>query len=387
MNLVNELIEHLQPLGALSGISLEPLRRYFERSADSGDTDPEDGRPVVSLARAGALVAELAAHESLLLLSAPGVGKTDIITAAARRAGLRCCSLLGTQLAPEDITGVPRIENQRTVFYPPRVILPEDDKPFCLFLDELPAAAPDVQKAMYSLLLERRIGEHALPRGSWVVAAGNRVDDGAFVRPMSSALLNRLFVIHVVPTVHEWLAWAATAGVRADIRAYVQTHPDALLRKPDEECGPFSSPRAWASLSQALDRIARAGALDETTLRALAHGRISPEDADRFCEFISDRGAVGPGELYIDHPDRLPAHGLARWSALTAIREAVSRGGWNGTSARAYRLLTTLDAEERCMVLSGLVRDWLGMVGPAVLRDMITTWIVELGDYDYAEAS
>jgi len=387
MNLVNELIQVLEPLGVLSGISLEPLRAHFERDEADDKKIDEDGRPVVSLARAGTLVSNLAARESLLLLSAPGVGKTDIITSAAKRAGLRCYSLLGTQLAPEDLNGVPRIENERTVFYPPRAILPEDGRPFCLFLDELPAAAPDVQKAMYSLLLERRIGEHALPRGSWVVAAGNRMADGAFVRPMSSALLNRLFVIHVVPTVDEWLTWAGAHGVRADVRAYVQMNPDALLRTPDAEDGQFSSPRAWASLSQAIGRLEAAGDLDDTMLRAITHGRVSPEDADRFCEFVSDREHIAPGELYIDYPDRLPSSGLGRWSALTAIREAVQRGAWNGSPARAYRLLTSLDAEERSMVLSGLVSDWLGIVGPSVLRDMITTWVVELGSYDFAEAS
>src|SRR5262249_21297172 len=57
---------------------------------------------------------------------------------------------------------------------PPRVLLPEKAKPFCLSLDELPASAPDIQKTFSSLLLERRRGGHYLPRGTWVVAAGNR---------------------------------------------------------------------------------------------------------------------------------------------------------------------------------------------------------------------
>jgi hypothetical protein len=51
-----------------------------------------------------------------------------------------------------------RIVGERSVFCPPRVLLPESPEPFCLFLDELPASQPDVQKAFYSLLLERRLG-------------------------------------------------------------------------------------------------------------------------------------------------------------------------------------------------------------------------------------
>ena len=39
------------------------------------------------------------------------------------------------------------------------------DEPYCLFLDELNAAPPDVQKAFYSLILDRRIGSYELPAG------------------------------------------------------------------------------------------------------------------------------------------------------------------------------------------------------------------------------
>ena len=44
------------------------------------------------------------AHEqSFLLLAPPGVGKSDLVMDAAREAGLACRSLLGTQIAPEDV--------------------------------------------------------------------------------------------------------------------------------------------------------------------------------------------------------------------------------------------------------------------------------------------
>jgi hypothetical protein len=220
-----------------------------------------------------------------------------------------------------------------------------------------------------------------------VIAAGNRGDDSAFVRPMSSALLNRLFVVHVVPMVADWLAWAEGTRVRADIRAYVRANPESLLRKPDAGDGPFSSPRAWAALSRALDLVEASGSLDGNLRRVLAHGRISPEDADRYCEFVASSERVAPGELYIDYPDRIPPAGISRWHALQAIRDAIGRGAWKGSPARAYRLLTSLDAEERSLLLSGLVREWLGMVGPTVLRDVLTTWVMELSVYDHAEAS
>src|SRR6185295_2450955 len=168
----------------------------------------------ITLRQAKSLLRAMAHKQSLLLLSPPGVGKSDSVAQAAADAGLPCRSLLGTQIAPEDVSGIPRIVGERSVFCPPRILLPENPEPFCLFLDELPACAPDVQKAFYSLLLERRLGEHHLPPGTWVVAAGNRVEDRALVRGMSSALINRVVILNVRVDLREWLRWARDNHVR-----------------------------------------------------------------------------------------------------------------------------------------------------------------------------
>src|SRR5437762_8219862 len=175
----------------------------------------------VTLSQAKELIRCLAHEQSVLLLSPPGVGKSDVVRQAAADASLECKSLLGTQIAPEDVSGVPRIVGERSVFCPPRVLLPENAGKFCLFLDELPACAPDVQKAFYSLLLERRLGEHHLPAGTWVVAAGNRAEDQALVRTLSSALVNRLFVVQIRVDLNGWLDWAKAAAVRPEILAFI----------------------------------------------------------------------------------------------------------------------------------------------------------------------
>jgi MoxR-like ATPase len=179
----------------------------------------------VTLGEAKALIKAMAHDQSILLLSPPGLGKSQIVKQAADEAGLECRSLLGTQIAPEDVSGIPRIVGERSVFCPPRILLPEKPEPFCLFLDELPACTPDVQKAFYSLLLERRLGEHALPAGTWVVSAGNRLEDRALVRAMSSALINRVFMLQVRVDAREWLIWARDAGIHSDIIAFVTFMP------------------------------------------------------------------------------------------------------------------------------------------------------------------
>jgi hypothetical protein len=236
----------------------------------------------VTLAQARDLIRCLAHEQSVLLLSPPGVGKSDAVRQAAAAEGLECKSLLGTQIAPEDVSGVPRIIGERSVFCPPRVLLPENAAPFCLFLDELPACAPDVQKAFYSLLLERRIGEYHLPEGTWVVAAGNRSEDRALVRTISSALVNRVLILNVRIDVPEWLAWAQANKVRDDVVKFIESSPESLLRAVPDKPVPFSTPRAWASLARALDLVGARGQLSAPLVRALAVGRVSEDDARRF---------------------------------------------------------------------------------------------------------
>ena len=314
----------------------------------------------VSLLQAKNLVRCLAHEQSFLLLSPPGLGKSEIVYEAAREAGLPCRSLLGTQIAPEDVSGIPRIVGERSVFCPPRILLPETPEPFCLFLDELPACAPDVQKAFYSLLLERRLGEHALPAGTWVVAAGNRLQDRALVRAMSSALVNRVIILQLRVDIDEWLAWGLAAGVRPEILAFIRTVPDALMRPVPQDPVPFSTPRAWSLLSRALDLAEEAGVLSRETRRALAFGRLSPEDAAVFCALAEDAmGQMQPIEAYLHQPELLPVGDAARWFVLDCIRQFVRAGRAGDVPPKVVnRFLGSLSVEHQLLLLTDMVETW-----------------------------
>jgi MoxR-like ATPase len=314
----------------------------------------------VTLNQAKKLIQCMSHEQSFMLLSPPGVGKSEMVYQAAAEAGLPCRSLLGTQIAPEDVSGIPRIVGERSVFCPPRALLPERPEPFCLFLDELPACAPDVQKAFYSLLLERRLGEHALPSGTWVVAAGNRSQDRALVRAMSSALVNRVTILHLRVDVAEWQEWAVRHGIRADVRSFISHMPDALMRQVPAEPVPFSTPRAWALLSRALDMAEQAGILTRETRRALAFGRLSAEDAAVYCALAEEQiGAMRPIEDYILKPELLPATDAARWFVLNCIRQNVRDGNLSHLKPRAVnRFLQSLAPEQQLTVLTDLVERW-----------------------------
>ncbi|MDR3213896.1 MAG: MoxR family ATPase [Azoarcus sp.] len=218
----------------------------------------------------------------VFIWGAPGIGKSSIVEQFAAEFGLDCISLLGSQLAPEDIIGVPQIIDGKSVFCPPRMIARE--KPYCLFLDELNACSQEVQKAFYSLIHDRRIGEYRLPEGSIVIGAGNRAQDSAIVKPMSSALINRMFHVELVASHRAWLEWAGQSGIHPLILEYIGLRPDHLWRQPPKTEEPFSTPRSWHMLSDALHSFG--DKIDDRQLEILACGCLSPHHATQFRAFI-----------------------------------------------------------------------------------------------------
>lgn len=212
----------------------------------------------------------------------PGIGKSAIVEQFANQLGLPCVSLLGSQLAPEDIIGVPQIVDGYSKFCPPKMIARPE--PYCLFLDELNACSHEVQKAFYSLIHERRIGEYSLPRGSIIIGAGNRAQDAAIVKPMSSALMNRLVHLHLKVSHREWLEWAKNNGVHKLILDYISNRPDHLCGSVPKHEEPFSTPRSWHMLSDALHEYGDRA--DEHVIEMLAFGTLSPPHAVQFKAFV-----------------------------------------------------------------------------------------------------
>lgn len=212
----------------------------------------------------------------------PGIGKSALVQRFCDEVGLPCVSLLGSQLAPEDLIGVPRIEGGTSVFCPPRQIAREE--PYCLFIDELNACSHEVMKAFYSLIHERRIAEYVMPEGSVVIGAGNRVQDGAIVKPMPTALLNRMVHVHLRVSTREWLDWAYGASLHPWVLDYIENRPDHLWTQPPKHEEPFSTPRAWHMLSDALHEYGEG--ITESQVEVLAFGCLTPHHAGQFKAFI-----------------------------------------------------------------------------------------------------
>ena len=225
----------------------------------------------------------------VFIWGAPGIGKSALVEQFAVDVGMECVSLLGSQLAPEDIIGIPRINGNVSEFLPPKMIA--RNEPYVLFLDELNACSQEVQKAFYSLIYERRIGEYHLPKGSVVIGAGNRAQDNAIVKTMSSALVNRMFHVQLKVDVKQWLSWAYSAGIHPWITDYINARPEHLFSVPPKTEEPFSTPRSWHTLSDLIKEFEVTGLEPGSPmLNTLAYGCISPAHAGMFVAYTKQLG-------------------------------------------------------------------------------------------------
>lgn len=236
------------------------------------------------------LLLNIAPVRPVFIWGAPGIGKSALVEQFAAQVGLPHVSLLGSQLAPEDIIGIPRISGEVSEFLPPKMIARSE--PYVLFLDELNACSQEVQKAFYSLIHERRVGEYHLPPGSVVIGAGNRSQDGAIVKTMSTALVNRMFHVQLRVDPKQWLAWAYENGIHPWVTEYIEQRPDHLFAEPPKTETPYSTPRSWHMFSDALKGYGAGedSTFSENTLRVLAYGALTASHAGMFLAFRKNAG-------------------------------------------------------------------------------------------------
>ncbi|MCK6591795.1 MAG: hypothetical protein L6Q76_29950, partial [Polyangiaceae bacterium] len=168
------------------------------------------------------------------------------------------------------------------------------------------------------------------------VGAGNRVEDRALVRPMATALANRMIHVALSPDPEAWLIWGAQAGIHPLVLSFIRARPDRLFELPPTDATPaYPTPRAWHMLSDAIESIGdhlwpaaaagsvgdRAGAewtafakraLEAPPLEAIAAGTASvPRDP----ELIYFLGASSLARL----GSNVPADGELAGKVVTAL--------------------------------------------------------------------
>lgn len=230
----------------------------------------------------------VAIDRPVFIWGAPGIGKSSVVEQTSGEWGMECVTLLGSQLAPEDLIGIPKFTKNEwgvevSKFIPPSFLVRE--KPFVLFLDELNLASPEVRKAFYSLILDKRVGELVLPKGSVIIGAGNRASDSALVSALNSTLINRMVHITMKPKTSIWLKWASENGIHPLVIDFIKENPNFLSTEvPPTEEDAFSTPRSWHAVSDIFNSYKTIP--KESLLKIILQGTISQAHRSSFEGFV-----------------------------------------------------------------------------------------------------
>ena len=199
-------------------------------------------------------------HPSVFVQGQPGIGKSQAIEQIAKniesqtgkRTHITDIRLL--LFNPIDLRGipVPNIKDKVAVWLKPEIFnLNEDENVInILFLDELTAAPSSLQAAAYQIALNRRLGEHTIPNNTFIVAAGNRLEDNAISYEMPTALRNRFIHFELKADLNSWLNWAKEKGINEEIITFLKNNPDKFVTEDfDTSTNIIITPRSWEILS------------------------------------------------------------------------------------------------------------------------------------------
>ncbi len=308
-----------------------------------------------------AVAVAVAARVPVLLWGAPGTGKTSVVTAMAHAAGLPCETVIASIREPSDFAGLPVVAPvgtgpdadgapaataapRRVDLAPPRWAerLASAGRGL-LFFDEVSTAPPAVQAALLRVVLERTVGDLALPDGVAVVAAANPPEQAADGWDLSAPLANRF--CHLgwpvdgrtvadglgggwgVPSLVELPdAWERHVAVaRTWVAGFLRVRPDLAIAVPDDAARAgraWPSPRTWDMAARLL-AAARVGGADDVA-SVLVRGCVGAGPGIELLTWIEEADLPDP-ELVLADPETfvLPERGDRAFAALSSVAAAV----------------------------------------------------------------
>ena len=211
----------------------------------------------------------------IMLIGAPGLGKTAIMSQIAAELDIGYVGYTITHHTRQSAIGLPMIETREyggvehpiTRYTMSEIVASvyeametQGRREGILFIDEVNCVSETLSAAMLDLLQNKKFGPHPIPSGWVLVAAGNPPEFNSSAREFDIATLDRIRVIDVEPDTDVWLKYAMSAGIHDAVTYYLQVKPQNLLRIENTPDGPvFVTPRGWEDLSMVLREHERLG--------------------------------------------------------------------------------------------------------------------------------
>ncbi|MFT7645562.1 MAG: hypothetical protein ACI8Y4_000292 [Candidatus Poriferisodalaceae bacterium] len=307
---------------------------------------------------AEALALAIAAGVPTVLWGAPGTGKSSAVSALAAASGLACEVVIASIREPSDFGGLPIVVEGGVRFAPPAwaMNLSRAGRGV-LFLDEISTAPPAVQAALLRVVLERVVGDLALPDEVAIVAAANPPEQAADGWDLSAPLANRFCHLDWVVDAHEVAAglvagfpaprapelpgsWTTQIPLAAGVVAgFLGVRPSLVVAPPTDRAAAgraWPSPRTW---EMAIRLLAACQAADVAApvRSALIRGVVGDGPGLELLTWIDELDLPDP-EAALADPDSIvfPDRGDRVYAVLSSVAAAVTanttpdrwRAGW-----------------------------------------------------------
>ena len=234
----------------------------------------------------------------VLLLGAPGIGKTQIMEQVARECGIGLVAYTITHHTRQSAIGLPFISEMEfggrkkavTEYTMSEIVASVYEKmkktglsEGILFIDEINCVSETLAPAMLQFLQCKTFGNHPIPEGWMIVAAGNPPEYNKSVREFDVVTMDRVKKIEVEPDYEVWREYAVQEQIHPAILAYLDARPAHFYRMENTVDGRrFATPRGWEDLSRLLQVYEKLGktADKEVVRQYLQHERVSAEFAN-----------------------------------------------------------------------------------------------------------
>lgn len=313
-------------------------------------------------------------RQNVLLVGRPGIGKTDIVMAAAMELSWPLETLHGVSILPEEPAGIPMPNADHTaVDWIPSALLKrmlETTKPLVVFLDDFGQASPAVQAALMQWLLGRRINNHVISELVRFVAASNRKESSMGVSGLLAPVKGRFAqILNVEPSADDWAVWAIQAGLPLEGIAFARFRPEYLeAYKPTGDFWPEASPR---TITRALEWYA--SIRDEALMLPMLANAAGAAWATEFLAFCRVWRSLPDVEAIVNSPDTAQVPGGDKLDVLYAVTTALA------AKAKPANLAALMRYIDRLPVTFGaiFVKDCAARSKALAGHGAVTQWVTK----------